>query len=195
MCGLCKDRNVNVQSVFRERQSQVRSLYGLQYAVHGRHGQAVSGAPGRRHQAPRHAAAGRGERRPLLSLLFSKCWEPFIDGALFLIMQDVTYEAWQIIVEVVISTESCNSKSINCFVNYFDYWLNDFAILRANIFSFYHIWWYAEYHLVPVNKCPHYKLKHSLIFFVFCVKINSCQSKHTSFDIYFSSVCSRMFPK
>lgn len=40
----------------RKCQSQIHPLYGLQHALHSRHGQAVSGAAGCRHQAPRHAA-------------------------------------------------------------------------------------------------------------------------------------------
>lgn len=50
--------------VCRERQSQVCSLYGLQYALHRRYGQAVSSATGRRHQAARNTAARWGEPTP-----------------------------------------------------------------------------------------------------------------------------------
>lgn len=63
---------LRIVSAFRECQSKVYTLYGLQYALHSRYGQAVSGATGCRHQAPRYTATRRGEScNPLLCFVVS----------------------------------------------------------------------------------------------------------------------------
>lgn len=61
-----------VHVFIRKCKPEVHPLHRLQHAVHRRHGQAVSGAPGRCHQAPRHSAAWWGEWKTPSSFVTTK---------------------------------------------------------------------------------------------------------------------------